>query len=349
MLVHSDFTLNHRTHSKKDLLDLANTYLNSPEATTRELGSFLTALLNDKKDIPFYTSGTTQTPKKILFSKESLIQSALLTKEFFNLPNKSKVLHCLPISFIAGKMMWVRALVLGWNMEVVPPSSKPLKNNTTQYDFAAMVPLQVQNSLSSIKNIKQLIIGGGTINNELREKILTIPTKCYETFGMTETLTHIAVRKIQREKTPFTTLKSITVGISAKGCLEIFAPHIQKEKIRTHDVVSLLSDNEFYWLGRSDNIINSGGVKLHPELIEQKLSPIIPCPFFVMGIDEPSLGKKVAIVLESETDPSLMEKIKKANRLTKYEMPKECIFISTFKRTESGKIKRQETLKTYFP
>lgn len=338
--IHSDFKLNGKQFSKEGLYAFANEIANSNEAYEQQLSKFILEWLDDRDFIELSTSGTTGTPKIIRLRKEAMVNSALATAEFFNLKENCKAFHCLPAQYIAGKMMLVRAMVLGWDLDLVKPTNHPLDGNATLYDFAAMVPLQVEKALEQLHQIKTTIIGGAKLNPVLAEKLKTIPTALYETYGMTETITHIAAKKVQ--DIAFSVLPNIHISTDERNCLIIDAPRLSDEKIITNDVVEIIEGNKFIWLGRFDNVINSGGVKLFPEKIEEKLLGKIPHRFFVIGKPDVSLGEKLILVIEGEPyaiDDSVFE------GLDKYEKPKEVLFVSKFSETETGKIKRAESIK----
>jgi len=245
-------------------------------------------------------------------------------------------------------MMLVRALTLGWDLDVIESTSNPLQEITKQYDFSAMVPLQLRNSISKIDQIKTLIVGGGVVSRELKKAIQNIDTNCYATYGMTETITHIAVKKLNKftqseleSESVYKTLPDVTISKDKRSCLVIRAPKISDENIITNDVIELISKSEFNWKGRLDHVINSGGVKLHPEEIEQKLSNTIYSRFFVAGILDEILGEKCILVIEGENYPITK---KHFSKLSRFEIPKAIFFISKFTETESGKIQRFKTL-----
>jgi O-succinylbenzoic acid--CoA ligase len=202
-----------------------------------------------------------------------------------------------------------------------------------------MVPLQAKNSLKELHKIKKLIIGGVKIHKSLEQELLKLPIEIYETYGMTETITHIAAKKIGEEA--FTVLPNVTVSVDDRQCLVIDAKNISEEKIITNDIVNLISDKQFIWMGRYDNVINSGGIKLIPEQIEEKLSTLIPRRYFVYGVPDSNLGEKLVLYIEGaplEIEESVFEV------LNKYEKPKEIVFIPKFKETATGKIIRAESL-----
>ncbi|WP_313805694.1 AMP-binding protein [Flavobacterium sp.] len=337
--IHPSFQFNGKSYSKAEFLVLAESFLNSEEDYKAQFGKFILEWFDTNDFIRLTTSGTTGKPKEIQLLKEAMLNSALATSEFFNLTESCKALHCLPTQYIAGKMMLVRALVCGWELDVVPPSSHPLDGNEKAYDFAAMVPLQVENSVDKLKRVKQTIIGGAKLNPILADKLKQLPVLVYETYGMTETITHIAAKKVQEEA--FSILPGIAIHKDERDCLVIDAPRLSEELIVTNDVIDLVSENQFIWLGRHDNVINSGGIKLFPEKIEEKLASKISNRFFVIGKSDETLGEKLILVIEGE--PFELPESTFEN-LDKYEKPREILFVSKFVETETGKIKRKKSI-----
>jgi O-succinylbenzoic acid--CoA ligase len=336
--VHNFFKLNGYHLTKEDLCRVAYSFIKEGEDYEQAVGEFLLDWFDDKNYIDMYTSGTTGTPKKIRIGKEAMVQSAIATGDFFGLQPGNRVLHCLPTNFVAGKMMFVRSFILGLDMDFAAPSSNPLEHNDELYDFAAMVPLQAKNSIKKLANIKKIIIGGVKINKPLELELVKLPIQIYETYGMTETITHIAAKKIG--EAAFSTLPNVTVSVNKNQCLVVLAKNISSEKIETNDIVNLISDTQFVWLGRFDNVINSGGIKLMPEQIEDKLATLISRRYFVNGEPDDTLGEKVVLYIEGEAmklDESVF------NALDKYEKPKEVVFIPKFKETPTGKIMRAES------
>lgn len=303
--------------------------------------------LFDKEDsLQVSTSGSTGKPKTISISKQAMLHSAEATGEFFDLPAKTSALHCLSSDYIAGKMMWVRAIHLGWHLEVVSPDSNPLLQTKADFHFAAMVPLQVQNSLVDLHRIKKLIIGGATISYSLEQELKNISTICYQTYGMTETITHIAVRQLSgiKIKQCYKSLSNISLGLDQRDCLTIKAPLLTDEVVVTNDLVNLISSTEFDWLGRYDNVINSGGIKLFPEQIEKELAHFITKPFFIGGLPDDRLGQKLVLLIESNHPVSNIEKQLSKVDLSKYEIPKEIYYLPAFVFTRNSKINRNDTI-----
>ena len=329
-MMHKNFKLNSTSfNSKKELLAYSKNL-------SKAIAVFLEEWFNEEDFVIVQTSGSTGIPKLIQLKKEYMINSALATGEFFNIKENTNALLCLSTDYIAGKMMLVRALVLGWNLDMVAPISNPLSKTNKEYDFTAMVPLQLQNSLKEIHKIKKLIVGGGVVENSLLKKIKEIDTQVFATYGMTETITHIAVKQLNHLKEVpnfYEILPDVIIYKDARNCLVIKAPKVSDELIITNDVVQLISETQFEWLGRHDNVINSGGIKLHPEKIEEKLEIIVKERFFVAGISDEILGEKLIVVIEGGTFKN-KEKLKKEmlnlSSLSKYEIPKEVYFVDRF-------------------
>lgn len=338
--VHNSFKLNGFHLDKDDLCRVAYSFIKEGDDFERPVGSFLLDWFDNNPYLEVNTSGSTGTPKLIRVDKQAMVNSALATGDFFDLSPGDKALHCLPAKYIAGKMMFVRAFILGLDMDFVAPSSTPLKNNDTLYDFAAMVPMQAKHSLEELKNVKKVIIGGVYIHKSLEDSLLELPTEVYETYGMTETITHIAAKKVGEQA--FTVLPNVTISYDDNNCLVIHAPRISDDVIVTNDLVELVNENQFVFLGRFDNVVNSGGIKLIPEQIEDKLSGKIHSRFMFGGLDDEKLGEKLVLVIEGE-ERTLETNI--FDGLDKYEKPKAILFVAKFAESENGKILRKQILK----
>ncbi len=346
--LHKEFRLNGNIFKNK------NEVLKYTSQNLHDVHLFLLNWFNEFDFITVSTSGSTGIPKKTQLKKEFMINSAKATGGFFDLRVGTTALLCLPVNYIAGKMMFVRAMVLGWHMDIVESNSFPLKGIIKNYDFSAMVPMQLYNSLDNIDKIKKMIVGGGLVSNELQSRILELPTQIYATYGMTETITHIAIKPLNivaglnTDKDYYQTIDNVFVGTDDRNCLVINAPKISNNEIITNDLVEIISKDQFKWLGRYDHIINSGGIKLIPEQIEEKLSAVIDCRFFVAGLPDEILGEKLVLILEIQNSKfeiqNLKDKIKKLETLTKFEVPKEIYLVKWFVETETKKIQRQKTL-----
>ncbi len=300
-----------------------------------------------------FTSGSTGEPKSIKLDKKAMLQSARRTINFFNLKPGKRVLINLSADYIAGKMMWVRALTGGWHVEVSAPDNKHIyqKLKNQSFDFGAMVPVQVQKNLDFIKHFKTLIIGGGVVSNRLQKSLEHLPVDIFATYGMTETVTHIAVKSLSKQALykynlpteVYRVFEGIKIDVDDRGCLIIKAPDLNHEPIITNDVVRLIDKQHFQWLGRFDNIINTGGLKFVPEQLEEKIKPLLSQDFFIGSLPHPVLGKEIVLLVEGKVDKSKLNKLLVKN-LGKYEMPKKIIDVAIFLRTSSGKIRRKAIL-----
>jgi O-succinylbenzoic acid--CoA ligase len=340
--VHNHFKLNGFHLNKEDLCRVAYSFIKEGDDFEKPVGDFLLDWFDSKPYIEMKTSGSTGTPKTIRVDKQAMVNSAMATGDFFDLRSGNRALQCLPVKYVAGKMMLIRAIIIGLDLDYVEPTSHPMKDlDDMNYDFVAMVPLQAQNSLKELKHVKKLIVGGARISASLEKDLMKLPTEVYETYGMTETITHIAAKRVGEKV--FTVLPHVTISYDERNCLVIHAPHIiAEEAIVTNDLVELVNENQFVFLGRIDNIINSGGVKIMPEQVEQKLDGKIDHRFFIASKEDAELGEKVVLVIEGDSfdiDKAIFDS------LDKYERPKEIVFVTKFKETENGKILRKESLK----
>ncbi len=351
--LHKDFLWNGNSfESANDLIDFVN-------SANPELSDFMRQWFGKEGLIHIKTSGSTGSPKIIALRREHMIHSAEATARYFNLSNKSRALLCLPLNYIAGRMMLVRAMVLGWDLDVIEPSSQPDIPLNKRYDFSAMVPLQLHRSLANISAIGALIVGGGMVSDLLKGKLQGMRTKIYETYGMTETITHVAVRPLNKAAgqsatdSCFLALPDVCFSIDQRNCLIIDASKVCEELIVTNDVVDLHSKTSFRWLARYDHVINSGGLKLFPELIEKKIASLIDRPFFITGIQDEALGEKLVLMVEGKEQEGLMDVIKGfqnkyPDKISSKEIPRDIYFVPNFQRTASNKLNRIETFKSFF-
>ena len=308
----------------------------------RDIFSFLADWFSDTETIQIQTSGSTGTPKTISKSKTAMRNSAVMTGEFFGFTHQKNALLCLPVKYIAGKMILVRAIEWGLELDYIEPKTVmdiPKKN----YYFSAMTPAQVESNLASISSIKNLIIGGAPISRLLEKKLIETPENKYATYGMTETVSHIALRKIGYSD--YQTLPNISISLDLRKCLVIHAPKLLNEAIITNDLVDITSEKSFIWKGRFDYVINSGGVKISPELLEKKISNFISFPFIIGGIPDEKWGEKVVLLIESNSFNTSNIVSSMENSLPKTHVPKAIYFLDSFQYTENGKLRRKETLK----
>ncbi len=298
------------------------------------------------------TSGSTGTPKTILLDKQVLINSALMTNSYFGLNSSTTALLCLPADYIAGKMMLVRAITGKFDLVAVKPQANPFQDlPQLSIDFAAITPYQLLHSFESLKSypLRVAIVGGGQVNSELEQKVSELPIDFFETFGMTETASHIALRKFNFSK-EFTAMGGVSLSVNERSCLVVFAPHLHPKPIVTNDVVELNSTGDsFAWKGRLDRVVNSGGIKLFPELIERKIQQFIGPSYFIDAVGDDALGQKLVLYIEGDEFKQEGLKSLKDNLLqvlTKYEFPQLIRFIPAFVRSESNKILRRQSIET---
>jgi O-succinylbenzoic acid--CoA ligase len=316
--------------------------------------------LNGKEDFQIETSGSTGQPKKIIITRDQMEASARLTAEALNLQSGYNALLALDPDYIAGKMMLVRSLVIGMNVIAIEPCADPLKGLEHEHvDFAALVPYQVStilqsaSSVSVLDAIKVLIVGGAALDQQSIALLQPLNCNVFLTYGMTETISHVALQKIngKQKQDYFVALSGISLSKDERNCLVIDAKSLGLQLIKTNDVVNLLSATSFHWVGRWDNTINTGGVKVFPERIEKEIEKVfyqfsLPNRFFVAGLPDQLLGNKVALIIEGDLDQEIFSKIIIAlqSALTKYEMPREIRVILKFIETKTQKINRPHTL-----
>jgi len=320
----------------------------------KSLHKFITEWLNEEDFVTVQTSGSTGKPKKIKLLKERMMNSAFMTGKYFDFKSGQKAILCLPCDYIAGKMMVVRAMMWGLDLQLVAPKGNPMIAINQPIDFAAMVPLQVttifEENPSKFSLIKKLIIGGGKVDTQLAKNLETISTQCYATYGMTETITHVAIKKLNgpHPTNYFEALSNISLFTDKRGCLKIDAPKLSAETIVTNDLVDLKNDKQFEWLGRFDNVINTGGVKVFPEKIEAILEKIINQRFFITSLPEKKLENKVILIIEDKawiTKKINALKLDIKEVLSKFEQPKAIYFLDKFEETPTKKIQRNRTKK----
>jgi len=321
---------------------------NSTEDWINHIQAFHKAWFDDFKSILVNTSGSTGSPKTIELAKSAMVISANNTIKHFNIPNLATALLCLPANFIAGKMMIVRAIVGNWNLLATKPTTA-IDFGKNQYDFVAMTPQQVISTIkkygaASFSSIKTLIIGGGEIPKNEFQTIVDLPCQVFSTYGMTETITHIATKAIQQKNEPYRTLPGIEISTNNRGCLTIEADYLI-EPIITNDVVNLLDDRSFEWLGRYDNVINSGGLKTHPEQLEQKIEALWNQPFFFSGAPHDILGEQLVLITTSKKELLELKKLIEVS-LPKLQQPKQIWIVDSITYTETGKINRKATIET---
>ena len=294
---------------------------------------------NESEFISFQTSGSTGSPKVITFKKEQVIRSAQRTASFFNLNKNAEVFCALPPIYVAGKMMALRAIILDWNLTWQSPSTHP--EILKPFDFAAFTSQQcariIESSTSALNNIKHILLGGGPVSNQIIQVANGVTSNIWEGYGMTETLTHVAMRDV-KAKTFFRALNDVQLSQGERGNLIIEDSWLKLPSFETNDTVELVEDG-FVVKGRTDHVIISGGVKLFPEEIESILSTIILQPYYISSLPDEVLGQKVVLYVEGDTQHFQLEKINQLDLGIR--KPREIIIKPKFNRTASGKIIRE--------
>ena len=308
---------------------------------------FLLNWFDDSDFMMAQTSGSTGTPKPIKLTKNNMRKSARMTCKYLRLSKGDTALLAMPVNYIAGKLMLIRAVEIGLKLICHQPTSvfnwEDFENQfpIQSINFVALTPMQVEKSIDFVQHCDKLIIGGAPLSDKVKQDLYNLENEVYETYAMTETITHIAFKQVANKKFQnvnpyFEVFDEINIKIDDRNCLIIETPY-DGLIVTTNDVVELINDRNFNWIGRADNIINSGGIKLFPEEIESKLKPFITQPFYISSKKDELLGDKLVLVVEGESKPLAINQAD----LSKYQIPKEIIFLPQFDRTESGKIKRK--------
>jgi len=310
-----------------------------------------------------HTSGSTGPPKALLLSRQHMQASARMTGKALGLRTGDRALVCLNTRYIAGTMMLVRGMELQLEMTVIEPGSNPLLDfpAETIFDFTALVPLQLETILVQspekrpvLDRMKAILVGGAPVSGALEKKIQSIQSPVYSTYGMTETVSHVALRRLNgpEKSDRYTTLEGVRIGTDSRQCLWVAAPSTGHQTIQTHDLVELTGPDTFRWLGRADNVINSGGVKIQPEKTEQALDRVLTrmqlsVRFLVFGLPHSTWGQMLCVALESPPlSPKREELLKQglAERTERYEMPRHFFYQPVFPETPSGKIDRKKLI-----
>lgn len=312
-----------------------------------DLYLFLEKWFDASPVITVHTSGSTGTPKELVVRKDRMMQSARLTCEFLNLQAGDTALLCMNLRYIGAMMVVVRSLVAGLNLIVRPASGHPLSDIEEPLRFAAMVPLQVYNTLrvpeekARLEQTDILIIGGGAVDDTLEAEISALPTAVYSTYGMTETLSHIALRRLNGETASkhYYPFPSVELSLSVESTLVVKAPLICGEVLQTNDIACIYPDGSFTIAGRKDNVINSGGIKIQAEEMEKRLRPFIPVPFVVTSVPDPRLGQALTLLIAGQVDVRELES-KLQTVLDAYHRPRHIFMTESIPQTENGKTDR---------
>ena len=311
---------------------------------TRDKIKDFCALWEQGENVKIKTSGSTGNPKELSFTKDQLIASARKTLDYFSLNETCTALLCLSPETIGGKMMLVRSIVANYKLLICEPTLDPFLNISESIDFVAMVPAQLacvlanESSLEKLKKVNTILIGGADIHPDISEKLKKEGIRAFQSYGMTETVSHVALREIGGDQA-YCALPGIHFTMN-NDCLVIHYPALQKSPIETNDCVELLSSTSFIWKGRADFVVNSGGKKIHVEALEKRLAPFIHGRFILGAIPHAIWGEALIILMENENE---LDKTQLGKLFQKHEVPK-YFCTAPFILTENGKIQRRLTL-----
>ncbi len=316
-----------------------------------EFAHFLSNWWSATDTMPLQTSGSTGKPKIMHARKSAMAASAMATCNAFNLRAGQSALLCLPLRYIAGQMMVVRALVGGLRLITTAPGSTPLESLQEHVDFAPMVPFQVASTLAlpdgfqQLSRIRTLLLGGGFVDAELEARLQQLPSQVFTSYGMTETLSHIALRAVNgpHRSLFYTPLPGVSISRSNNGTLQLSVPYLGIDSLTTNDLVDISPDGTFRILGRLDAVINSGGVKIQAEELEQQLLHLTGLQVLALPAPHPTLGQCVALLWEGPAQAENALRLA-CNSLPRYHQP-HTIFHTTLPRTENGKPARAQALK----
>ena len=308
-----------------------------------DIWRFLAQWFDNEDFVPGETSGSTGTPKSIRLEKKRMRESARMTCSFLGLEPGTSAFLCMPLRYIGAKMIVVRAITAHLNLVWATPSSHPLKSCTAAPHFAAMTPMQVIATLESpeearlLREVRHLIIGGGPVDAALAAQLRDFPFAVWSTYGMTETLSHIALRRLNGAEASewYTPFDGVSLSISPDDTLAIDAPLLCPGKIVTNDRVTLRPDGRFRILGRRDNVINSGGIKIQIEKAEELLRPHLRQPFLITSAPDAHTGEQAVLLLEGAVPEAIAELCRAA--LPRYWAPKRIFQVGTLPRAGSDK------------
>ena len=315
------------------------------------LEEFLAEWHNDSPFVRVKTSGSTGAPKPMMVEKRRMLNSARITCDFLGLREGDTALLCMSLDYIAGKMMVVRSIERNLKLLSVPPSGHPLAtvNAPSPLDFAAMVPMQVYNTLqipeerARLMQVRHLIIGGGAIDEAMEAELRTFPHAVWSTYGMTETLSHIALRRLNGPAASewYMPFPSVSISQTPDGCLVIDAPEVCPEPLVTNDIVEITS-SRFRILGRKDNVICSGGIKIQIEEVERQLRPHLHAPYLLSKRQDGKFGEIAVLLTEGSVEEArlICERV-----LPKYHQPKAYLHVARIPLTETGKPARHQAEK----
>ena len=323
------------------------------------LEDFFSEWNNDSDRVLVHTSGSTGKPKPMMVEKKRMLNSARITCDFLGLKPGDSALLCMSLDYIAGKMVVVRSIERHLHLISVSPSGHPLKDIDLkdangkdvngEITFAAMVPMQVYNTLQvpeereRLTHIRHLIIGGGAIDASLEKELQALPGNIaiWSTYGMTETLSHIALRRINGAEASewYQPFDSVKISQTEEGCLVIDAPLVCAETLVTNDIVEI-EKLRFRIKGRKDNVICSGGIKIQIEEVEEFLKPYLEKPFMLAKKKDEKFGEIAVLLSEDKEIKTVEATIRRLLSDHKYWIPREFLHVDHLPLTETGKPKR---------
>jgi o-succinylbenzoate---CoA ligase len=354
---HSDIIVNGRSIDLAEIAEGKATGWSHAEANAF---SFIREWCKGVREFALQTSGSTGSPKQITVTRDQMVASARLTEQALNLKRNWTALLCLDARYIAGRMMIVRSFITGMKLFIIDPCANPLEKipPTQPMDFTAIVPYQLISILESkhphsLDKFKIALVGGAPLDDATILKLGSHSAAIYLTYGMTETISHVALRRLNGHGAQryFETLPGVKIGTDVRGCLVINAPFLEKEVV-TSDIVEIFNTNQFVWRGRYDNVINSGGIKISPEEVERKIGKIftrlnLTNHFFIHHLPDGKLGQRAVMVIESPLpDASALDELIESilHSFSPHEAPRELYESFSFILTDTGKINRRATL-----
>lgn len=340
--------LDGRRVTREEVLSLRPEDLEAMPGHMAQLFAFLTEWFSPSDTVTVTTSGSTGKPKTMQAEKRRMIASAIRTCDFLGLKPGDRALLCMDLKYIGAKMMVVRSIVRGLDLTVVPPSGNPLAGVDAGIDFAAFVPMQLYNmmqdggQLAKLKHVRHIIIGGGAVSPELESRVAELDGETYSTYGMTETLSHVAMRRLgRRGDGHYHPLGGVSLSLSPDHTLVIDAPDVCGTPIVTNDIAELCPDGGFVIVGRKDNVINSGGVKIIPEQVEAALRKHLSWPLVLTSVPDAKFGE-AATLLVAATDIDRNRLDDAVRSLPAYHRPKHIVLLDSIPLTPNGKVARAE-------